>query len=156
MSFEKVCAARLPVRRTVAAPLRVRRERVHDRVLSLPWWGADGPTGERRLQVFVLTYAEPEKTPPGVYAFATDGIGSAVRRANATAGDKDVDVSGAEVGRQSIGAGLVDKSSMRLVPVLIGSGTRMFGHPGDERIQPATVEAIETAAATHPRFRSAR
>ena len=59
--------------------------------------------------MFVITHAEPEKTLPGVYAFATDGIGSAVRRANATAGDKDVDVSGAEVGQQSIGAGLVDE-----------------------------------------------
>ena len=67
-----------------------------------------------------------------------------------------MDVSGAEVGQQSIGAGLVDESSMRLVPVFISSGTRMFGHPDDERIQPATVEAIETAAATHPRFRIAR
>jgi len=67
-----------------------------------------------------------------------------------------VDVSGAEIGQRSIWAGLVDESSMRLVAVFIGSDTRTFGHPDDERIQPATVEAIETAAATHPRFRIAR
>jgi len=99
--------------------------------------------------VFVVTHAEPEETLPGVYAFATVGIESAVRQANATAGDKDVDVSGAEVGQQSIRPGLVNEISMRLVPVLNGSGTRMFKHLDDERIQLATV-------ATHQRFRIAR
>ena len=67
-----------------------------------------------------------------------------------------MDVSGVEVGQRSIRAGLVDKISLRLVAVLIGSGSRTFGHPGDGRVQPATVEAIETAAATHPRFRIVR
>jgi hypothetical protein len=33
--------------------------------------------------VFVVIHAEPEETPPGVYAFATAGIESAVRQANA-------------------------------------------------------------------------
>jgi hypothetical protein len=125
-----------------------------DRVLSPPWWGADGPTGERRLPVFVVTHAEPEETPPGV----RDRRDRERREAGecVDVGDKGVGVSGAEVGRQSIGAGLVDESSMRLVPVFIRGGTRMFGHPGDGRTQLATVEAIETAAATHPRFRIAR
>ena len=31
-------------------PLRVRRERGYDRVLSPPWWVADGPTGESGAQ----------------------------------------------------------------------------------------------------------
>jgi hypothetical protein len=54
-------------------------------------------------------------------------------RPPATAGDEDAGVSDAEVGRQSLGEGLVDESSMRLVPVLIWaaapgrSGTRATG-----------------------------
>ena len=33
--------------------------------LSIPWWGADGPTGPARVPVFVLTHAEPEDAPEG-------------------------------------------------------------------------------------------
>ena len=121
---------------------------------SLPWWGADGPTGEKRLPVFVVTHEAPEQSPEGgVYTFVTDGMESAVRRAKEAAGDKDVGVSGAEVGQQSIRAGLADEISIHLVPVLFGSGTRMFEHLGDEHIQLETVEVIETPGATHLRYR---
>jgi riboflavin biosynthesis pyrimidine reductase len=57
---------------------------------------------------------------------------------------------------RTIRAGQVDEISIHLVPVLFGSGTRMFEHLGDEHIQLETVEAIETAAATHLRFRIAK
>src|SRR5215210_5427003 len=33
--------------------------------LSVPWWGADGPTGPARVPVFVVTHAEPEEVPEG-------------------------------------------------------------------------------------------
>ena len=59
----------------------------------------------------------------------------------------------AVIGQQFIRAGLVDKISIYLVPVLFGSGTRMFEHLGGEHIQLETVEVIETPAATHLRFR---
>src|SRR3712207_6822028 len=32
---------------------------------SVPWWGADGPTGPARVPVFVVTHAEPEDVPGG-------------------------------------------------------------------------------------------
>jgi len=60
---------------------------------------------------------------------------------------------GAEIGQQFIRAGLVDKISIHLLPVLFGSGTRMFEHLGGEHIQLETVQVIETSAATHLRFR---
>jgi dihydrofolate reductase len=60
---------------------------------------------------------------------------------------------GSGVGRQFIEAGLVDEISIHLVPVLYGSGNRMFEHLGVELIQLETVEVIGTAAATHLRFR---
>ena len=44
--------------------------------------------------------------------------------------------------RQHSGVGLVDEISIRLVPVLFGSGTRMLEHLGGEHIQFKTVEAI--------------
>jgi len=122
---------------------------------SLPWWGADGPTGAARLPLFVVTHAEPEDAPEGgVYTFVTDGIESALERAKAAAGEKAVAVmGGAEIGQQYIRAGLIDEISIHLVPVLFGSGTRLFEHLGSEHIQLETAGVIETPAATHIRFR---
>jgi dihydrofolate reductase len=90
----------------------------------------------------------------GVYTFVTDGIESALEEAKAAAGDKDVAVmGGAEIGQQVIRAGLVAEISIHLVPVLLGSSTRMFENLGGEHIQLETVEVIESPDATHLRFR---
>ena len=123
--------------------------------LSVPWWGADGPTGPARVPVFVLTHAEPEDAPEGgVYTFVTDGIERALEEAKAAAGDQDVAVmGGAHIGQQYIAAGLVDEISIHLVPGLFGDGTRMFEHLGGEHIQLETAGVIETPEATHLRFR---
>jgi dihydrofolate reductase len=123
--------------------------------LSVPWWGADGPTGPARVPVFVVTHAEPEEVPEeGVYTFVTDGIESALEQAKMAAGEKDVAaMGGAEMGQQYIGAGLVDEISIHLVPELLGSGTRMFEHLGGEHIQLESTGVIETPEATHLRFR---
>jgi dihydrofolate reductase len=123
--------------------------------LSVPWWGADGPTGPARVPVFVVTHAEPEEVPEeGVYTFVTDGIESALEQAKMAAGEKDVAaMGGAEMGQQYIGAGLVDEISIHLVPELLGGGTRMFEHLGGEHIQLESAGVIETPEATHLRFR---
>jgi dihydrofolate reductase len=122
---------------------------------SLPWWGADGPSGLVRRPVFVVTHEVPATNPPGtVYEFVTDGIKSALGRAWAAAGDNDVCVmGGADLGRQFIAAGLVDEISIHLVPVLLGAGTRLFdgertGHVGLE-----VVDMLSTPSATHLRYR---
>lgn len=121
---------------------------------SVPWWGADGPTGPARRPVFVVSHDVPKDTPKGgVYSFV-DGIEAALARAKAAAGDKDVTVmGGADIAQQYIRAGLVDEISIHLVPVLFGSGTRLFEHLGNEHIQLETAKVIETAAAIHLRFR---
>jgi dihydrofolate reductase len=122
---------------------------------SLPWWGADGPSGLARRPVFVVTHAVPAEDPPGaVYSFVTDGIESALDRARAAAGDRDVTVmGGADLGRQYIAAGLVDEISIHLVPVLFGSGTRMFEpvHNAHRWLEP--VDVLSTPTATHLRYR---
>jgi dihydrofolate reductase len=120
---------------------------------SMPWWGPDGPT-TARLPVFVVSHNVPEDTPRGgVYTFV-DGLEAALVRAQAAAGDKNVTVmGGADIAQQYIRAGLVDELSIHLVPVLFGSGTRLFEHLGSKHIQLETIEVIETAAATHLRFR---
>jgi dihydrofolate reductase len=122
---------------------------------SVAWWGADGPAGPARVPVFVVTHAGPEDAPEGgVYTFVTDGIESVLDEAKAAARDKTVAVmGGADIGRQYIRAGLIDEISIHLVPVLFGSGTRLFEHLGSEHIQLESAGVIETPAATHLRFR---
>ena len=104
-----------------------------------------------------MTHTAPGDVPEGgVYSFV-DGIEAALARAQAAAGDKAISVmGGANVAQQFIRAGLIDEIQIHLVPVLFGSGTRLFEHLGDEHIQLEAVEVIPTSAATHLRFRIVR
>ena len=123
---------------------------------SLPWWGPNGPSGDARRPLFVVTHeAPPDTLENGVYSFVTDGIDSALARAQAAAGDKDVVVmGGANVGRQFLRAGLIDEVQIHLVPVVLGAGTPMFDDIG--RLELTTLEAVRSEHATHLRFRVER
>jgi dihydrofolate reductase len=91
-----------------------------------------------------------------VYTFVTDGIERALELAKEAAGAKDVTVmGGAQIGQQYITAGLVDELSIHLVPVLFGSGTRMFDSLGlgERHVRLENAGALQTDAATHLRFR---
>ena len=125
---------------------------------SVPWWGADGPTGPARVPVFVISHDVPEDTPEGgVYTFVTGGIERALEQAKATAGEKGVTVmGGADTGQQYLRAGLLDELSIHLIPVLFGSGTRMFDHLDDRHVELEPGETIQTPAATHLRYRVVR
>jgi dihydrofolate reductase len=119
---------------------------------SVPWWGADGPSGAARRPLFVVTHHDPGTSPnPDVYTFVTDGIEQALERAQAAAGAADVVVmGGADLGRQFLAAGLIDEIQIHLAPVLLGAGTRMFD---EQELALETIEVIETPAAIHQRFR---
>jgi len=121
--------------------------------LSIQWWGADGPTGEMRLPVFVLTHSAPDDVPEGsVYTFVTGGIEDALAQAEAAAGGKGVALGGGAVTfRQYLAAGLVEEVSINLVPVLLGGGTPLFEE--GEQSQLELVEVIDTPLATHLRYR---
>ena len=107
---------------------------------SLPYWGADGPSGPVRIPTFVLTHEPPASSPEGgVYTFV-DGTEAAVEQAKAAAGEKLVAIGGgADSARQLIGEGLVDEISLHIVPILLGGGTRLFG----ELDEPLGLEQIE-------------
>jgi dihydrofolate reductase len=62
---------------------------------------------------------------------------------------------GAQTGQQFIAAGLIDELSLHLVPVLFGSGTRMFENLGDTHIALEPLATIQTPRATHLRLRIA-
>ena len=123
---------------------------------SLPWWGPNGPSGDARRPLFVVTHQAPQDTlENGVYSFVTDGINGALAQAQAAAGDKDVVVlGGANVGRQYLRAGLIDEVQIHLVPVVLGAGTPMFDDVG--RLDLTTLEAVRSEHATHLRYRIER
>jgi riboflavin biosynthesis pyrimidine reductase len=60
---------------------------------------------------------------------------------------------GGNIAAQFLKLGLVDEVSIHLVPVLFGSGIRLFEHLGSEHVQLETLEVIETKEAIHLRFR---
>ena len=121
--------------------------------VSIPNWGADGPTGAARVPTVVVSHSVPQDIPNGgVYSFV-NGVEAALEKAKKLAGDKDVGIQGANVAQQFIKAGFVDEISIHLVPVLFGDGIRLFEYPGSEHISLETIEVIETKEAIHTRFR---
>ena len=124
--------------------------------MSIQYWGADGPTGAARVPLFVLSHGVPDDVPEGgVYTFVDD-LQTALETARQTAGDKNISVMGADVGRQLLDAGEIDEISVHLVPVLFGSGTPMFGEGVDEHVTLEFVGVSESPHAMHLRYRVVR
>jgi dihydrofolate reductase len=121
--------------------------------LSIPNWGAEGPIGTARVPTVVVSHSVPQDIPDGgVYTFV-DSVEAALETAKKAAGDKDVAIQGGNIAQQFITLGLVDEIFIHLVPVLFGSGTRLFEGLDSEHIPLETVDVIETAEAIHLRFR---
>ena len=97
--------------------------------LSLPFWGPHGPSGpEHRVPMFVLTHSTPGQVPEdGVYHFVGGEPKEVLELAREVAGDGGIAImGGANAIQQFLSAGLVDEIHVHLVPVLLGSGTRLF------------------------------
>jgi dihydrofolate reductase len=129
----------------------------HNYDLSVPYWEADGPTGPARVPTVVVSHSVPNDIPTGgVYIFA-DSVEAALEKAKKAAGNKDVAImGGANIAQQFAKLGLIDEISIHLVPVLFGSGIRLFEHLDSGHIPLETVDVIETAEAIHLRFRVAK
>jgi dihydrofolate reductase len=56
--------------------------------------------------------------------------------------------------RQALAAGVIDALVLDFVPVLLGSGERLFDGVSDLRLEP--VEVIHSPLATHVRYRVGR
>lgn len=94
---------------------------------------------EFQTPIFVLTHTPPEKFPPGngklSFIFVTDGIESAVAQAKKAAGDKDVQVIGANTIQQCLNSGLCDELQIDVMPVLIGKGLKLFENINTDKIK---------------------
>ncbi|HEV7961642.1 MAG TPA: dihydrofolate reductase family protein [Actinoplanes sp.] len=91
------------------------------------WWGDEPPYHH---EVFVLTHHPRADLPMKggtTFHFVTDGISAALNQAFTAANGLDVRLGGgAATIQQYLRAGLVDSLHVAAVPILLGSGERLF------------------------------
>ena len=107
--------------------------------------GAFGGTWEGPS--FVLTHAPPAAPVPGVTF--VDDLDVGLAAAKAAAGDRYVNILGADVARQCLESGQLDEVLAIVVPVLLGDGTRLFSHPGGRTVALAPISVTPLGHATN-------
>lgn len=117
------------------------------------WWGVNPPFHH---PVFVLTHhaREPLRLEGGTtFNFVTGGIQSALEQARRAAAGKDVSLAGgANVANRYLAAGVVDEMEINLVPMLLGSGERLFEGLGDDLHGLELVRTVAAPKVTHLKF----
>ncbi|GAC1474383.1 MAG: dihydrofolate reductase family protein [Candidatus Dormibacteraceae bacterium] len=117
------------------------------------WWGDDPPYHH---PVFVLTHhaREPIVMQGGTtFHFVTDGIEAALERAFDAANGADVRLGGgASTIQQYMKARLIDEMHVAIVPVLLGSGERLFDHLDGGPVGYRCVELVSSPAVVHIRL----
>ncbi len=77
---------------------------------------------------------------------------AALEAALDVAGGKDVDVFSASIGQQLLRAGRIDEIHVHVVPVLLGTGTRLIDDLGGRHVRLDHLGTAESARATHLRY----
>jgi dihydrofolate reductase len=81
-------------------------------------------------------------------------IEAAFDQARKAAGDMDIPiVGGADIIRQCLDGGLVQEARLNLIPILLGSGTRMFEGVDTSNLHFAIAGVTEADGVVHLRFR---
>ena len=116
------------------------------------WWGDEPPY---HAPVFVLSHHPRSALPMAggtTFHFVTEGIESALERAQAAALDKSVSVAGgASTINQFLASGLINELHVHVAPVVLGAGERLFEGVRDIDLTP--VEVIASPGVTHIRYR---
>lgn len=117
--------------------------------VGLAQWGGDTPYP---CPSFVVTHRPLDelRTQSASFEFLPDLL-EAVERARAAAGDMDVILMGGEVTQRALDAGVVDELRIQLVPLVLGSGTRLFTGAAEHAFE--WVEARTTGNVAHLRLR---
>lgn len=114
------------------------------------WWGDDPPY---HVPVFVLTHharAPLEMAGGTTFHFVTGGIHEALDRARDAANGKDVRIGGgSNTIRQYLRAGLIDELHLAIVPVLLGSGERLFEGVDMRALGYECAQFVGSGKATH-------
>ena len=115
------------------------------------WWGDNPPY---HAPVFVLS--ENQRDPIALeggttFIFIPDGIEAALSQAKEVAGERNVAIAGgAHTVNQYLSAGLIDELWLHIVPVIIGSGARLFESVPDIKLEPFEISG--TKLVTHIRY----
>ena len=117
-------------------------------------WGGYPPGGEN---CFIVTHHPPQEwiKPGSPFTFVTDGVESAVRQAQAVAGDKVVSIGSASIMQQCLKAGLLDEIILDVAPVILGGGVRLF-EAGTAPIQLEPLATVQGKGVTHLKYRVVR
>jgi dihydrofolate reductase len=117
------------------------------------WIMPDGTPLPWPVVVMQSQAREPVKKSHTQFYFVTDGIESALAKAQELAGEKNVALHGASSVQQALKAGLLDEFHMSIAHVLLGEGVRLFDHLGASPIHLEHIRTLETPGATHLSFR---
>jgi dihydrofolate reductase len=115
-------------------------------------WGGKHPMG---VPMVVVTHRVPEEwanREGSPFTFVTEGVPKAIDVAREIAGDKDVVVGAPSVTQQCLQLGLLDAVHIDLVPVVLGSGIRLFEHLA-KPVELLVTEASGNPHVTHLTYR---
>ncbi len=113
-------------------------------------WSGDHHDG---VPIFVLTRRPPDRGAPDwpLVTYVTD-VATAMARAKAAAGDRNVLVHGARTAQLALAAGVLDELEIHQIPVLLGQGRRLFDHLGPDHIELELARIVDAPGVTHLRY----
>jgi dihydrofolate reductase len=117
-------------------------------------WDGRHPTG---APVVVVTHSMPDGWPRenSTVSFDIAGIESAMATAAKIAGDNVIALGSPSVIQQCLALGMVDRIQVKVVPVLLGGGIRMFGALADA-VELSGPDVTEGNGVTHLYYEVAR
>lgn len=113
-----------------------------------------GPQPPFEVPIFVLTHRPrgDDVREGTTFHFVTDGLGTALERARAAAGDHDVALHGGGAIQQALNAGVLDELQVHIVPVLLQSGRRLFEQLSSDTFDLEQTRVVEGHGVTHIRY----
>jgi dihydrofolate reductase len=115
-------------------------------------WGGSNPWP---VPFFIVTH-HPHDAPQDAGFTFVDGLDTAIQKARAAAGDKDVQImGGADLIRQALRAGIVDELAISIAPIVLGGGKRLF-EGFDQPLDLEPISVLDSPLATHVTYRVKR
>lgn len=117
-------------------------------------WEGDHHDG---VPIFILTRRDPGEPTQWPLVTYVDDVTSAMERAKAAAGGKNVLVHGVGTASLALAAGVLDEIQLHVVPVLLGQGRRLFEGLPPEQVELDRIRVLEGEyGVTHVRYRVRR
>lgn len=116
------------------------------------WWG-DHPPFHKPVFVITNHAREALTLADTTFTFVTDGVESALAQAKEAAGNRDVFIGGgADIINQYLAAGHVDVLELHVVPLILGSGARLFEGVGPD-VKLELLRVVGAPGVTHLKYR---